>query len=175
MHPEALCSLATHFASISLLAFGGVGALTPEIHRMVVDQQEWMDGRVFVDLFAIAQGAPGPNVLFITLIGWWVAGVPGAIVATLALSLPGSILTYFVARLWLRFRDHPVRRRIQAAIVPLAVGLVCCTAWVLIGLADTHGIAYALTATSALLALRGKFDPLWLLAAGAALGAAGLL
>lgn len=175
MNWDALWSLATHFASISLLAFGGVGALTPEIHRLVVDEEQWMSGRVFIDLFAIAQGAPGPNVLIITLIGWWVAGVPGAIVATLAMSLPGSLLTFYVARLWRRFRDHPLRKRIQAAIAPLTVGLVCCTAWILIGLADHHVIAYGLTAISAAVALRTRLNPLWLLASGAMLGAAGLI
>lgn len=175
MNLDDLWSLAVHFASISLLAFGGVGALTPEIYRMVVDQQQWMSGRVFVDLFAIAQGAPGPNVLIITLIGWWVAGIPGAVVATLAMSLPGSVLTYYVSRLWQRFRHHPLRKRIQLAIAPLTVGLVSCTAWVLIRLADHHLIGYGLSAASALIALRTRLNPLWLLATGACLGASGLL
>lgn len=169
----ALIALTIHFGLLSLLAFGGAGALTPEIHRVVVEQQGWLTQREFVDYFAIAQAAPGPNVLFITLIGWHVAGVVGALAATLAMCLPGAAFTWVIAGLWQRFRDHPLRQRIQQGIAPLTVGLVCCTAWVMIRLADHQTTAYLLTATTALLSWRTRLNPLWLLAAGALLGALG--
>ncbi|RTL54404.1 MAG: chromate transporter [Rhodocyclaceae bacterium] len=169
----ALIALTIHFSLLSLLAFGGAGALTPEIHRVVVEQQGWLTQREFVDYFAIAQAAPGPNVLFITLIGWHVAGVVGALAATLAMCLPGAAFTWIIAGLWQRFRDHPLRQRIQQGIAPLTVGLVCCTAWVMIRLADHQATAYLLTATTALLSWRTRLNPLWLLAAGALLGALG--
>jgi len=82
MTPALLLALAANFALLSLLAFGGIGAVTPEIHRVAVEQLHWLSEREFVDYFAIAQGAPGPNVLFVTLIGWHVAGIAGALVAT---------------------------------------------------------------------------------------------
>jgi chromate transporter len=173
MNATVLIALVAHFGALSLLAFGGAGALTPEIHRVVVDQQHWMTAREFVDYFAIAQAAPGPNVLFITLIGWHVAGVVGAVAATLAMCVPGALFTWVVAGLWQRFRDHPMRQRIQLGLAPLTVGLVCCTAWVLISLADHNAAGIALTVGSALVSWRSKLNPLWLLAFGAALGAAG--
>ena len=172
MNP-VLLALVLHFGLLSLLAFGGAGALTPEIHRVVVEQQGWLTERQFVDYFAIAQAAPGPNVLFITLIGWHVAGVVGALAATLAMCLPGAAFTWVIAGLWQRFRDHPLRQRIQQGIAPLTVGLVCCTAWVMIRLADHHWLAGGLTLAAALVSWRTRFNPLWLLAAGAVLGAAG--
>lgn len=171
----ALLLLVVHFGLLSLLAFGGASALAPEIHRVVVDQQGWLTERQFVDYFAIAQAAPGPNVLFVTLIGWHVAGVVGAVAATLAMCLPGAACTWIVAALWQRFRDHPLRRRIQRGLAPLTVGLVSCTAWVLIRLADHGAVAGLLTATAALVSWRSRFNPLWLLALGAVLGAAGFV
>ena len=169
----ALIALVVHFGLLSLLAFGGAGALTPEIHRVVVDQQGWLTERQFLDYFAIAQAAPGPNVLFVTLIGWHVAGVIGALAATLAMCLPGAAFTWVIAGLWQRFRDHPLRFRIQQGLAPLTVGLVCCTAWVMIRLADHNAVAGLLTVSAAGIAWRTRFNPLWLLAVGAALGAAG--
>jgi len=175
MSASLLLALAANFALLSLLAFGGIGAVTPEIHRVAVEQLHWLSEREFVDYFAIAQGAPGPNVLFVTLIGWHVAGVAGALVATLAMSLPGAVLTYAVGRLWTAFRDRPWRHRIQRGIAPLTVGLVGCTAWIMAGLADRTAAGAALTLASALIALRSRVNPLWLLAGGALLGAAGWL
>ncbi|GAB2180220.1 chromate transporter [Denitratisoma sp. agr-D3] len=169
----ALLALVIHFGLLSLLAFGGAGALTPEIHRVVVEQQGWLTERQFVDYFAIAQAAPGPNVLFITLIGWHVAGVGGALAATLAMSLPGAAFTWVIASLWQRFRDHPLRQRIQQGIAPLTVGLVCCTAWVMIRLADHNAVAGLLTVAAALISWRSRLNPLWLLAGGALLGVLG--
>ena len=170
-----LMPLVLHFMALSLIAFGGAGALTPEIYRVAVDQQHWLTAREFVDLFAIAQASPGPNVLFITLIGWKVAGIPGALASTLAMCIPGSVLTYFVARLWQRFRDHPLRQRIQQALVPLTVGLVGCTAWVMIRLVVHSMAAIALTVASTLFALRTSLNPLWVIAIGAGLGVAGYI
>jgi chromate transporter len=91
------------------------------------------------------------------------------------MSLPGAALTYAVSRLWTAFRDRPWRRRIQHGIAPLTVGLVACTAWIMAGLADRTTASAALTLASALIALRSRANPLWLLAGGALLGAAGWL
>lgn len=170
-----LLLLAGHFLALALIAFGGVGAITPEIHRVVVDQQHWLNGQEFVELFAIAQASPGPNVLFITLIGWKVAGIVGALVATVAICLPGAILTYVVSGFWTRFHNHPLRHAIQQGLIPLTVGLVCCTAIVMTRLADTHWQSGLLTLCAAGIAWRVNISPLWLLASGAALGASGYL
>ena len=79
---DVLWEIAWRFSSLSLLAIGGINALLPEIHRVVVDVEGWMTSAEFADLFALAQIAPGPNAMVVSLIGWKAAGVLGAFVAT---------------------------------------------------------------------------------------------
>jgi len=85
-----------------LLAFGGGNTILPEMQRQVVEVQNWMSAREFASLYALAQAAPGPNLLVSSLIGWRVAGLSGALVATLAVCVPAGLLTYFVAAAWQR-------------------------------------------------------------------------
>jgi chromate transporter len=171
---EILASLMTHFAWLSLIAFGGASAVVPEMQRLVVDQSHWMTAQEFTRLFALAQAAPGPNVLIVTLIGWQVAGLAGALLATLAFCLPGGVLAYIIAQVWQRFRAAPWRSRIQAGLTPVTVGLVASTAWILVSNASPRpGASIGIAMASALLALRTRFNPLWLLAGGAVLGVAG--
>lgn len=160
-------------ALLSFVAFGGATALLPELHRLVVDNRHWLDDTTFNHLFAIAQGAPGPNVLVVTLIGWEIAGLPGALLGTLALCLPMSILIFLLWGSWERLQGRPWRSAIQTGVAPLAVGLVFSSALLIArsGGADWRG--YLLSAGAALLTLRSKLHPLWLIALGAALGAGG--
>ena len=173
---DALLTLTTHFAGLSLIAFGGASAVVPEMHRLVVEQQHWMTAQEFTDLFAIAQAAPGPNMLIVTLVGWHVAGLAGAILATIAFCAPGAVLAYSVIRIWQRFRDSPWRSRIQGGLVPVTVGLVASTAWLLANsAAGRHGLGIAIAAGSAILTWRSKLNPLWLLLGGAMLGLSGIV
>ncbi|QDX82792.1 chromate transporter [Denitratisoma sp. DHT3] len=167
--------LALQLAALSLITFGGASAVMPEMHRIVVEQGHLMSAREFNDLFAIAQGAPGPNLLIVTLIGWHVAGLPGALLATFAFCLPSSILAYVVARLWQRFRASPWRARIQNGLLPVTVGLVASTAWLLARTAGHGPAAWALSAGTMVLAYRTRLNPLWLLALGGLLGGLDLL
>ena len=88
---DTLVTLAVQFALMSLLAFGGANSVIPEMHRQAVDLHHWMTGLEFAALFAISQAAPGPNFMISTLIGWKAAGLPGALVATLALCAPSCL------------------------------------------------------------------------------------
>ena len=97
-----LGTLAWFFALMSLFAIGGANSAVPEIHRFAVDVQHWMTDKQFADAFAISQLSPGPNVLIVTLIGYTVAGVLGAVVSTLAMCAPTAILAYTVSRILLR-------------------------------------------------------------------------
>jgi chromate transporter len=170
-----LWTLAAIFAVLSFLAVGGVNAVLPEMHRQAVDVQHWMTSQRFTDLFALAQAAPGPNLIVVTLVGWQVAGLPGAVVATLAMIGPTSVLAYFVGRVWHRFRQARWRVAIQNGLTPVTIGLVAASAYVLSRAADTGVVAIALTlVTAAALALT-RMHPFVFLAAGAALGAAGLI
>lgn len=169
-----LLTVALIFAQLSLLAFGGGQTIVPEMHRQVVDVQGWMSSAEFVALFALAQAAPGPNMLVSTLLGWRIAGLPGALVATLALTTPSGLLTFFTTRAWYRFRDRPWRLVVQRGLVPVTVGLVTAAALLL---AETTSATWAhafLTVATATVLLTTRINPLLLLAVGAALGAAGI-
>ena len=109
----SLLSVALLFGQLSLLAVGGVNATLPEMHRAVVDLHHWMTSTEFAASFALAQAAPGPNMLVSTLVGLHVAGIPGALVATIAMVGPSSLLTRASASAWHRFRAEPWRFRLQ--------------------------------------------------------------
>jgi chromate transporter len=170
----ALAQLALLFAQLSLLAFGGGNTVLPEMQREVVDVHHWMTAADFAALFALAQAAPGPNMLVAALIGLRVAGLPGAVVATLGIITPSSLLTIAVVRLWDRFRNAPWRRAMQAGLVPVTAGLFLAAALLIAEAADRSLVLAALTAAVAGISLATRLHPLWLLAAGALLGVIGL-
>jgi len=167
--------LALHLVLLSFLAVGGVAPILPELHRQVVGVQGWMSSERFTDLFAIAQASPGPNFLVVSLIGLDVAGLPGALVATVAISGPTGILAYCVGLVWRRFSEARWRIAIQAGLVPVTIGLVCASAYVIARAADTGYAAIAVTLITAVALYSTKVHPILFLAAGAALGLAGFL
>jgi chromate transporter len=128
---DQLGQLAREFALLGAVAFGGVNTILPEMQRQAVDVHGWMTGTQFTQLFAIAQAAPGPNFMIVTLVGWQVAGVLGALTATLALIVPTFALAYVVSGAWQRFREARWRQALQAGLVPVTVGLVAAGAYVL--------------------------------------------
>jgi chromate transporter len=170
-----LFELALQFLILSLLSIGGANAIIPEIHLRAVDIEHWMTDADFSQMFALAQAAPGPNVLIVSLIGWKVAGIAGAVVALASMCGPSSVLTYYVAHAWDRFRDAPLRVAIQRGLAPITVGLVLASGYVLTRTVDEDWRAYAVTGVTMLLALATRWHPLWMLGVAAALGAAGAL
>ena len=102
-----LLTLAGYFAVMSLFAIGGANSAVPEMQRVAVEVERWMTARQFSEIFAIAQVTPGPNVIIVTLIGYHVAGLLGALVATLAMCGPTSLFAFYVGRVWERFKDAP--------------------------------------------------------------------
>lgn len=171
----AIWTLAVTFAVLSFFAIGGVNTLLPEMHRQTVEVHGWIASQRFADLFAIAQGAPGPNLVIVTLIGWEVARLPGAAVATLAILAPTSVLTYVVSHLWQRFRFARWRIAIQSGLVPITIGLVAAAAFVVARAADRSILAALVTLGAAAAFYFTRIHPLLLLAIGAALGALGWL
>lgn len=170
-----LWSIAATFALISFIAIGGANAVLPEMHRQAVDVHHWMTSDRFTDLFAIAQASPGPNILVVTLIGWDVAGLVGALVATIAMIVPTSVVAFYVGRIWDRFREARWRIAIQAGVTPVTIGLVAASAYVLSRAADTSIAAAVLTLGTAAVLTATRLHPLLLIALGALLGAAGLV
>ena len=167
---QTLISLAIIFGQLSLVAFGGGNTILPEMHRQVVDVHHWMTGADFAALYALAQAAPGPNMMVAPLIGWSIAGWAGMLVTTLAVFGPSSILTVVALRLWRRLENASWRQAVQAGLVPISIGLVAASAAVITVAIDRDWILVAVTGVSAVVAWRSKRHPLWLPAAGAAIG-----
>lgn len=161
------------FALLSFVAFGGATALLPEMHRVVVDHHHWLDDTTFTHLYAIAQAAPGPNVLVVTLIGWELAGLLGALAATLAMCLPMSVLIYLLIDRWESFAGRRWQKAISLGVAPLAVGLVFSGATLIAQAAGFGPAAWGLVAVSVAVNLRTKLHPLWLIGAGALIGLLG--
>lgn len=170
-----LADLFLQFALLFCVAFGGATALLPEMQRLVVEERHWLDQATFIHLYAIAQAAPGPNGLVVTLIGWEVAGLAGALVATLAMSLPMSVVIFLLFRHWERFRGQRWRQALQLGVAPLAVGLVFSGATLIARSAGLGWAAWALVAVTVVANLRTKLHPLWFIAVGAAVGLLGLV
>jgi chromate transporter len=169
----ALAQLAVDFSLLSLFAVGGVITVLPEMHRSVVEVHGWMSGAEFAQLFALAQASPGPNILVVSLIGWKVAGLAGAAVATAAVCAPSSILTYAVSQIWQRFRGARWRKTLEDGLVPLTVGLMLAGGYLITLAADHSALAFIVTAATAGIVLTTRIHPLWLLAAGGLLGLTG--
>lgn len=167
---ETLTALALIFTQLSLIAFGGGNTTLPEMHRQVVDVHHWMTGADFAALYALAQAAPGPNMMVVPLIGWQVAGFAGMLVTTVAIFGPSSVVTVIALRLWRRSKDKPWRAAVQAGLVPISVGLVAASAVIIARAVDHDWIFVAITAASTVVLLRFKVHPLWMLAMGAAVG-----
>jgi chromate transporter len=167
-----LLEVALYFCVLSIFSVGGLPSVMPEMQRYVVEVKGWMSPAEFMQAFAVGQAAPGPNMLIVSLIGWKVASLPGAIVALAALCGPAGVLAYGVADLWERFRGSRWQRAIQRAMVPLVVGFTVAGGYVLAtpgGVPDWRLWLIAIASTAGTLAT--KINPLWLLAAGGVLGA----
>ena len=169
----ALAQLAIDFSLLSLITVGGVVTVLPEMHRNVVEVHGWMSGAEFAQLFALAQAAPGPNILVVSLIGWKVAGLAGAVVATGAVCAPSSIVTYAVSKIWQRFHGARWRALVEDGLVPVTVGLMLAGGYLITLAADHSPVAFFVTAATAGIALTTRIHPLWLLAASGLLGLAG--
>jgi chromate transporter len=168
-------TLAWTFGVMSLFAVGGANAALPEMHRVAVDVQHWLTDKQFSDAFAISQLSPGPNVLIVTLIGYSVAGVTGALVATLAMCLPTALLAYGVSRILTRSSHSRWPAIIQAALVPLSIGLMGASGFILARASDHTWVAALVTIGVAVLASATRLNPFWMLLAGGCLGFTGLI
>jgi chromate transporter len=163
------------FGTLSLVSFGGVNAVVPEIHRQVVELRHWMSNDQFSELFALSQAAPGPNFLIVSLIGFFRGSLAGAVVATLAICGPSSALGYAVAQVWDRWGRTPQRIAIQRGLAPVTVGLVLASGYVLTRATDHSAAAYVVTGATAGLMLFTRIHPLVPLATGAVLGGLGFI
>jgi chromate transporter len=184
--------LFNHFAALSLLAIGGAITTAPDMHRYLVTEQGWLTETQFTSSIALSQAAPGPNVLFVALLGWnvglnagggpgiggmaWVLAMLGTLVAMVAIMLPSSIVSYTATRWAHANRQLRSVRAFKAGMAPIVIALLIATGWLLVAAHDQptkDWPLWLLTAVATLLVWRTKIHLLWLIGAGALIGAAG--
>lgn len=165
-----LITLALVFTQLSVLAFGGGNAILPEMQHQVINIHHWMSAEQFSSLFAMAQAAPGPNMMIVPLIGWHVAGPAGLLVTSIAKFGPSSMITVYALKFWQRFKDHPFRSRFEQALKPITVGLVLVSAWMIAHASAQNNILVMIIILTTLLGLFKKIHPLWVMLLGAGLG-----
>lgn len=167
---DLLQQIGVTFGWLSLLQFGGTNAVVPEMHRQAVDVLHWMDAPTFANLFALAQLAPGPNVMIVSLIGWQVAGLAGLLVATLAMTGPPCLFAFAASRLMLRAGQSRWLAIVKDGLVPLAIGMILASGWIMTG-ASAHGpLSIALTLGAGLFVVFTERNLLWALGAAIAIG-----
>ncbi|BDE71458.1 MULTISPECIES: chromate transporter [Delftia] len=190
LQPADWLQLMLYFLTLSLMAVGGAIATAPDMHRFLVDGHGWLSEAQFSSSIAIAQAAPGPNVLFIALLGWnlglnagggtgllaWAFGALGVTICMIGILLPSSLLAWQASRWGQRNRNRRGVRAFKQGMGPLVIGLLLATGWLLgtgSGRAAQDWRLWLLTLVCALLVWRTRIHLLWLLGAGAALGALG--
>lgn len=167
-----LFTLTLVFTQLSLLAFGGGNAILPEMQNQVVNIHQWMTASEFSSMFAMAQAAPGPNMMIVPLIGWHVAGPMGLVVTSIAKFGPSSVITIFALKFWNNFKDHPFRARFEKALKPITVGLVLVSAWIIAESSAYNLLLVIIVIITAGLGFFKNIHPIWLMLIGAGLGVA---
>lgn len=181
-----------HYLALSLLSVGGAITTAPDMHRYLVDKQGWLTDPQFSASVAIAQAAPGPNVLFVALMGWnvglnaaagiganpWLMALMGMVITMVGILLPSTTLTYLAARWGHQNRELRAVRAFKQGMAPIVVALLIATGWILAtgsGYELEHWHLWLVTIVSALVVWRTRIHLLWLIGAGALLGAVGWL
>lgn len=175
MNASELTALFAHFAGLSVLAIGGALGTSPEMHRYLVEERGWLTHGQFTDSIALAQAAPGPNILFVTLLGWQAAGLAGALAATVGILLPSSLVCFFGNRWRSANEDSRLVRAIRLGLAPIAIGLTLSAGWIVAVANNTDWILAVLTALAFVFFLFSRRNPLWLIGAAAMAGGFGLV
>jgi chromate transporter len=170
-----LGALFLHFLVLWFVAIGGPSTILPDVHRYLVDVHHLLTNTQFAEIYTLAQVAPGPNAMYVTLIGWHLAGWAGVAATTLPLLVPASTLTLLVGHLNERYPNAPIGRAIRRGLTPITIGLMFASATILMRAVNHNWHSYLLTLFTVGMVLRKPLNPLWLLAAGAAAGMLGLV
>jgi chromate transporter len=185
-------TLFLHFVSLSLLSIGGAITTVPDMHRFLVSEKSWLSDSQFTGSIALAQAAPGPNVLFVAVLGWnigmnaggglaggasaWGMAFAGVFATMLGILLPSTTLTFFAARWGHQNKERRDVRAFKMAMAPIVVALLIATGWVLTaghGPIQENLWLWVLTLVSTLVVWQTRIHLLWLLAAGALGGVMG--
>jgi len=179
LSPLELMQFIGHFMLMSLLSVGGVISTAPEMHRYLVAQNGYLSDSDFTTSIALAQGAPGPNLLFVPVLGYQVAGLGGAMAALAGILLPSTALTLTISRWGHKNRESLGVRAFIYGFAPITICLLLAAAWVVVMPFLRHPDyrigALALMTTTIVLMLTTRIAPIWLIAMGATAGAIGLI
>jgi chromate transporter len=170
-----LLAVFLHFMLLSLLAIGGAITTAPDMQRYIVGEHHWLTDGQFTASVALAQAAPGPNVLFVAVIGWNIGGLAGVLATLTGSLLPSTTLALSATRWGASRRDSIGVRAFTAGMAPLTIGLLLATGWVLTEPTRQHPAALGLVLVTVLVMLRTKASPLWLIALGAIVGGLGFV
>ena len=171
MNTDELLALFAHYLSLSVFATGGAMALASDMHRYVVDEHAYITHTQFVNSIALAQAAPGPNILFVTVMGWQIAGLPGALATTLGLSLPALVFPVIVSRLGRLAQFERLLKALQRGLGPVAIGLMAATCFLLVRQAPGVWKGAAIIAVSTLLLATTRLPPVLLILVAGVVGA----
>jgi len=163
-------ALAALLARESFAAFGGGLSVLPAIERAVVEQRHWLTAQQFADVYALGQLTPGPGMLMVMGIGYRIGGVPGALIAALAMFLPAAALSYIVGARWSAARASSWRAIATRALTPVTVGLIVAGTWTLTAAAVPDARSAVIAALAALLLLSGRVNPALIVLAGGLAG-----
>jgi chromate transporter len=170
-----LWSMFLHFMMLSLLAIGGAITTTPEMQRWVVGERGWLTDGQFTASVALAQSAPGPNLLFVAVVGWNIAGLVGVACTMVGSLLPSTTLALLVTRWGTQRRELLAVRAFKAGMAPLTIGMLLATGWVLTEPLRGYPATAVIVAVAVAFMLYTKRSPLWPIAIGAVVGALGWL
>lgn len=165
-----LIALGLVFTQLSVLAFGGGNAILPEMQHQVVTVHQWMTAEQFSSMFAMAQAAPGPNMMIVPLVGWHVAGPMGLLVTSIAKFGPSSVITVYALKFWNNFKDHALRTCFEKALKPITVGLVLVSAWIIAEASAQNTLLMVIVMIVAGLSFFKNIHPVWLMLIGAGTG-----
>jgi chromate transporter len=175
MSGSTLLTIAAVFASLSLVSIGGGNTVLPEIHRAAVNREQWMTDQQFADIYAISEAAPGPSSMISSLVGYKAAGLPGAVVAIVAILGPSSLLMFVACLTWEHFRTAKWRIAFERGLAPVSLGLLFSSGVTVVRSSDHSVVAYLVSAITIVLLLRTKVSPLILMAGAGILGALGVI
>ncbi len=175
MQQDDIWGMAWHYLLLAAVAVGGLGSVIPDIQRYVVEQNGWFSARQFGEIYALAQVIPGPNVMIVTMLGWLVASWQGALLVTIALFTPGSILAAIAIRAGFHNPEARLALAVRKGLAPMVIGLSMSTAWIMFSTISDEWHGVLITLATVALVLRTRLNPLWLIGAGAALGMLGVV
>lgn len=168
---QDLLALFVHFLSLSFFATGGAMALASDMHRYVVDEHRYITHTQFVNAIALGQASPGPNIMFVVVMGWLIGGPAGALATTLGLSLPALVFPVLIARASRLPQFDRLLKALRRGLGPVALGLMAATSFLLVRQAPGVWKGAAIIAVTLLLLSLTRLPPLLLILAAGITGA----